>query len=596
MPLIPEHILDEVQSRTDIAELIGRYVPLKRAGRHFKALCPFHKERTPSFHINTDKQIFHCFGCGVGGNIFSFLMHQERLTFPEAVRQVAESVGVPIPTQDASARNGHTEQQLALLEKACRYYERVLAHPQQGRGAREYLRKRGVTDRGRETFRLGCAPRGWDGLIQAAKKSQIPLGQLEAAGLLVQGPRGPVDRFRQRLIFPIQDVRGRVVGFGGRSLANQEPKYLNSPETPVYSKGRQLFGLVHAKGAIAKANTALLVEGYFDCLLLWQCGVEAVVSPLGTALTPEQARLLLRYTEHVTLAFDADAAGETATLRGIDVLIEAGFAVQVAQLPSGVDPDECIRAYGAEAFQGLVAKAAGVMEFLLTCAAKRYNLREAEARVRAAQFVLPMVAKVSNAMLRAEDVRLLAERRRLDEDAVLEELRKAKPRNVPQTAAPVAKRQGSGRGVEALLTALVLDRPARLDAIRGEPLVEQLSDRRLWRIVATIAELREAGQREPAPAQVISRLSGVPAGAGQAGLAEEELGPLVSELVQLAQAQPDSDAVFEGCVRRLRADGRKRQLEQLRGQMQIAQQLGREQDVTRLLTAYQQLVKEGAKG
>ena len=351
MPLIPDQIIDDIQSRADIVEVIGRYVPLKRAGRHFKAHCPFHKEKTPSFMVNTDKQIFHCFGCGVGGNVFSFLMQHDRLTFPEAVRQLADHVGVRVPDREPGSRNGSHEQLAALMEKVCGYFERMLLSPQQGKSARAYLQQRGVSEPTRRSFRLGLAPAGWDHVLNAAKATGVGSEQLEAAGLVIQGRSGYYDRFRNRLIFPILDVRGRVVGFGGRSLDASEPKYLNSPETSLYTKGRHLFGLAQAKEVMITMKTAVVVEGYFDCVILAQEGFSHVVSPLGTALTSDQARLLKRYTETVLLAFDADVAGEEATLRGIDLLVEAGLQVRVAQLPQGVDPDECLRAEGRKRFQ-----------------------------------------------------------------------------------------------------------------------------------------------------------------------------------------------------------------------------------------------------
>ncbi len=582
MPLIPETILDDIQSRADIADVIGRYVPLKRAGRHFKALCPFHTERTPSFHVNTDKQIFHCFGCGVGGNIFSFLMHQERLTFPEAARALAEQVGVEIPSHVEGARDRRPEQICAVLEKACRYYERLLAHPQQGRSARAYLKRRGVTERTRETFRLGCAPMtGWEHLTQAATHAKIAPELLEQAGLSLRRSHGVVDRFRQRLVFPLQDVRGRVVGFGGRSLADQEPKYLNSSETAVYSKGRQLFGLYQAKDEIVKAKTAVLVEGYFDCVLLWQAGLKHVVSPMGTALTTEQARLLARYAPRVVLAFDADAAGEAAALRGIDILVEAGFEVQVAQLPAGIDPDEVVQSQGLAAFEALVDQAAGVLEFLMSCAAKRSSLRTAEGKVQAAQFILPTVANVPNAMLRREYVRLLAERLHLDEQAISEELRKVKPRAFQP---PVVRRAGASKplsGAERMLVALLLDQPSRWEAVKDEAFMEAFDDPRLRQIVDVLGSLRTASSQDPTPAQVISRL------------AEADVAPVVSELVELAQSVPAKDEAFRECLRRLRLDVRKRELTQLEAQIRLAQGVGQEQEMARLLTNFQRVVKGG---
>ncbi len=605
MPLVPDTVLDEIQARVDIAELIGRYVPLKRAGRHFKARCPFHQERTPSFHVNTDKQIFHCFGCGVGGNIFGFLMQQDRLTFPEAVQQLAEQAGVEVPAASREARDDQRDHLLAVLEKACQYYERVLAHPEEGRLARAYIVTRGVTEDTRRAFRLGAAPMaGWDRLVAAAQKTKNSTTLLQEAGLILQGQRGWVDRFRQRVLFPLQDVRGRVVGFGGRSLANQEPKYLNGPETAVYSKGRQLFGWPQAKEAILKLKAAVVVEGYFDCVVLWQAGIRHVVSPLGVALTAEQAKLLARYAERVVLAFDADAAGDEAALRGIDVLVEAGLSVQVAHLPRGVDPDEQVRAVGTAGFQELLDQAAGVCDFLLACAVARYNTREATGKVRAAQFVLPTVAKVSNAMLRSEYVRLIAERLRLDERAVMEELQKVKPRtfNAPASAAMPPAKTPAGQGsrlmsgqAERLLVALLLDEPVRWAAIREATWVGELEDERLQQIVSTVQAMHEAPQPQAgAPtarrgpltaAQVISRVS-----------TEPGMATLVAELVQTAQAIPAKEETFRQCVVKLETQARSRELAALREEMAQAQQQGREAEVTRLLGMHQHLMKQRAHG
>lgn len=600
MPLIPEDRLDEIQARVDIAELIARYVPLKRAGRHFKGLCPFHKERTPSFHVNVDKQIFHCFGCGVGGNVFSFLMRQERLTFPEAVRHLAEQAGVALPEPSEASRNGHTDQLYAIMEKTCRYYERLLGHAREGRVARAYLRKRGVTDKTRQAFRLGAAPMtGWDRLVQAAKRTNVEAGVLEQAGLVIRASRGIRDRFRQRLLFPIHDGRGRIVAFGGRSLAEQEPKYLNSPETLVYHKGRCLFGLSQAKDAIVKADEAIIVEGYFDCVVLWQHGVGHVVSPLGTALTSEQARLLSRYTRRVVLAFDADAAGEAATLRGIDVLVEAGFEVRIAQLPVGIDPDELVRSGGPQAFGQLIEQALGVFEFLIRCARHRFDIRRAEGKVHAAQFVLPTVANVQSAMLKAEYVRLLAQQLALDERAVLEELRRIVPRSLgttsasaPMTGRVVARSPVRSQAAERMLTALVLDQPSRWDEVNRSGVVEVIADAPLRRILSVIGELRLAAS-DPTPAQLISRFADAPP---PGGVAEDAMAAVVSELVQLVQSASHRDQAFRECLRRLQLKAHRERLTELHHRLADAQHAGHEGDVTELLKQYQRLMKENVHG
>ena len=582
MPLIPEGLIDEIQNRTDIAELIGRYVPLKRAGRHFKANCPFHKEKTPSFMINTEKQIFHCFGCGVGGNIFSFLMQHDRLTFPEAVRQLGDHVGVRIPERAAEEGPGVSDTLVPLMEKVCQYFERQLREPKAGGTARAYVKGRGVSESTQQLFRLGLAPQGWEHLRKAATTTGVSVEHLEAAGLVIKGKSGYYDRFRHRLMFPIMDGRGRVVSFGGRSLEAQEPKYLNGPETALYTKGRHLFGLFQAKDAIVEHKTAVLVEGYFDCVVLADAGVRHVVSPLGTALTPEQARLLKRYADNVVVAFDADAAGEQATLRGIDVLVEAGLHVHVAQLPQGVDPDECVRAYGHERFQQLLDRGASIFDFLVQTARRRYPAGDMEGNVNAAQFVLPTIAKVPNAMLRSEYVRLLADRLRLDEASVVQELAKAQPRAPAGSPAPRAAVNvplSLARGPERLLTALVLDEPSRWTHTPHGLSLGDVTDPGLRRILSVVCELQAAGH--PAtPAHVVSRL------------AEEGQAAAVSALAELAQSVPAGEAAFQDCVRRLQTNVRKRELANLREQIRAAQEAGHDGEVQRLLAEYQRRISQ----
>ena len=576
MPLIPEGVIDEIQARTDIAELIGRYVPLKRTGRHFKANCPFHKEKTPSFMVNTDKQIFHCFGCGVGGNIFTFLMQHDRLTFPEAVRQLGDHVGIRVPEQEGGSGNGAQESFAALMDKVCRYFERMLLEPKRGKIARAYLERRGVSDKTRQAFRLGLAPAGWDHLLNAAKATGVSAAQLETAGLVIKGKSGYYDRFRHRLIFPIVDIRQRVVGFGGRSLDGQEPKYLNSPETTLYSKGRHLFGLAQAKDAIVRAKTAVIVEGYFDCAVLADAGVSHVVAPLGTALTVEQVRLLRRYAENVVLAFDADAAGEQATLRGIDLLVEAGLHVRVAQMPQGVDPDECLRAYGQDRFQELLNRSLTIFDFLVQTALSRHPGGETEDQVRAAQFVLPTLARVPDAIMRSEYVRLLADRLRLDAGAVTQELAKAQPRLagvVPPAVGRISVARKVSKGSERLLTALVLDDPSRWRRRAERISLEEVTDPTLRRILAVVCELEAAGWATPA--QVVSRLS------------EDGQGALVAELVELAQTVSSKEDAFEDCLRRVRTAARTRELANLREQIRAAQEARHEKEVKRLLAEYQ---------
>ena len=587
MPLIPEDVIDEIQTRADIAELIGRYVPLKRAGRHLKGLCPFHKERTASFTVNPEKQIFYCFGCQAGGNIFSFLMQHDRMTFPEAVRQLGEHVGVSIPEQGSDEHRGIVEQLAVLTEKACSYFERTLAHPEQGRAAREYLRERGVTEEGVRRFRLGLAPEGWTRLLEATQSAGVTPEQLEAAGLAIRGTRGQYDRFRSRLIFPILDAWGRVVGFGGRSLDGRDPKYLNSPETPLYTKGRHLFGLAQAKEAVAAGKTAVIVEGYFDCVVLAAGGIAHVVSPLGTALTEDQARLLKRYADQVVLAFDPDAAGETATLRGIDLAVEIGVQVRIANLPPGQDPDELFRAWGVERLRNTLAGGEPVLEWLLGAARRRFPGRSVEEKVAAAQFILPTIAKVPNAMLRSEYVRQVAERLQLDEGAVAQELARVRPRGVGEALAqarPVPPSAGQGgQGPERMFVALILDDPSRWEAVRASVSPDDLADETLGRILGVVDELWRASRSVNA-AQVISRLS------------HEGHEALVSQLVNDAQTVSNTQEAFEECARRLQAAAGRRHGTALEAQLRAAEAAGEDREVRRLQVQLHELRHAGQGG
>jgi DNA primase len=415
---------------------------------------------------------------------------------------------------------------------------------------------------------------------------------LEAAGLVLKGTRGPYDRFRHRLIFPIMDVRGRVVGFGGRILDAQEPKYLNSPETVLYTKGRHLFGLAQAKDAILKTKTAVVVEGYFDCVVLAGGGVPNVVSPLGTALTADQVRLLKRYAEDVVLAFDADAAGDIATLRGIDLLVEAGLQVHVAQLPRGVDPDECLRSMGAARFHQLLDAAVNIFEWLVDLARRRHPGRGTEEKVAAAQVILPTLAKMPNAMLRSEYVRRLAERLELDEGAVAEELGKARPRERVMSAMERSRdtassvgpggARGTAPGPERMLTALILDDPSRWAMIQDAVPAELVTDPALRRILEVVGDLLRTEQRATL-AQVISRL------------AAEGQPAVVTDLVAFAQTVSSKEAALEECVRRLQAARQQRHLAQLREQLQTAQEAGEDVAVHRLLADYQRTVKGGSR-
>ena len=366
---VPQEKIDEIRDRIDIVHLISEYVALKKAGRNFIGLCPFHKEKTPSFSVRPDKQIFYCFGCGVGGNVFSFLMNINGMTFPEAVRYLAGKTGIVLPDASYHPRSSEqtTEKEQVFLanKKAAHWFAQNLA-AESAKPVRSYLEGRGMSREVIESFRLGYAPEGWSGLKNYFEREKLSAEWVEKAGLIIKGKEGTYyDRFRGRLMVPIEDTEGRVIAFGGRVLDQGEPKYLNSPESPVYIKGRHLYGLHKSKESIRKEGHAILVEGYFDFLSLWSAGIHPVVASLGTALTKEQVDLLRRYTQKVFITFDSDTAGQKALVRSLELFLAADIDAWAVTLPPGHDPDSLVRAYGKEGFEAAIAAAQPVETYYL---------------------------------------------------------------------------------------------------------------------------------------------------------------------------------------------------------------------------------------
>ena len=411
-------LLDEIRSRLDIVELVGQFVNLKHAGQHWKGLCPFHTEKTPSFTVNPKRGIFHCFGCGAGGDAFGFLMRHDRLGFPEAVRTLAERTAVELPTQRQPEADGKLEGLRRAMALASEFYARTLWQPE-GAKARDYLDKRGVDPDVAKRFGLGYAPEGWNALLSAMARESIGEGLLAEAGLAVprQTGNGFYDRFRGRLLFPIRDIQGRVIAFGGRALAGEEPKYLNSPETPLYSKGHTLYALDVARAGIRDKGRVIIVEGYLDCLMAHQHGFAETVAALGTAFTGNQLGLLRRYAEEVVALFDADAAGQKASARLEEMLGDTmdlanlgwsvartgdferpgHFFIKVALLPEGHDPDSLLRAEGAAALSARLDAARPLLSFALDRVLTEENLGTQSGRATAHARIALLLSKVSNA-------------------------------------------------------------------------------------------------------------------------------------------------------------------------------------------------------
>lgn len=413
--MIPEGIVDEVRHRLDIVEVIGEHLPLKRAGKEFRALCPFHQEKTPSFYVVPAKGFYKCFGCGESGDAFSFLMKHVGLSFQDAVRQIAARVGVVIPERNEGRQIEDPHRLIyEALAFAADFYQRQLRESAAGRRALEYLEGRGIGAEAIERFQLGYAPDEWRALREAAHTHGIDDAVLLEAGLIKEPERGgeAYDRQRDRIIFPITDVRGRVIAFGGRLLGQREgaPKYLNSPETPVYHKGLHLYGLAWAKSAIRREGAVLVVEGYMDYVSLAAREIENVVAGLGTALTVEQAALIARYSQQALLLYDSDSAGLRATFRTADALLAAGVHPLVVTLPPGEDPDSVARQGGAAALRPHLDAAVDVLDRKLQILEARGYFASAEGMRKAVDGVLPTLRATLDPMLRDIYLTRVAER------------------------------------------------------------------------------------------------------------------------------------------------------------------------------------------
>jgi DNA primase len=430
MPLFPPHFVDELKSHLDIVRIVGERVPLRKAGgASWKGLCPFHGEKTPSFNVHADKQFFHCFGCGASGDVIEFVKRSDSLSFPDAVRQLAGRAGMTVPEpEDAKADAESSREREALLkihEVAAAWFREQLASPA-GRPGQRLLAERGMTDETIAALGMGFAPDS-GGLRQRLMKEGFAEPVLVRSGLVVQRDEGQArDRFRNRLMIPICRDNGAIIAFGGRAMrADQQPKYLNSPETAIYVKGRTLYGLHLGKPSIGRLKYAVLVEGYFDWAQAWQAGITNVVASSGTALTPAQARLLRRFAGKVVLSFDPDAAGQGAAARSSELLVTEGFQVNVAMLPAGDDPDNYIRKRGAAAYQELLRNSRQYLDYLLDRTAAEDDLSTDEGRRSFLGKMLSVAARIPDAAQRDQFADRLSHKARITEEVVRAEIRKA---------------------------------------------------------------------------------------------------------------------------------------------------------------------------
>src|ERR1700694_4443438 len=494
---------DRVKQQADIVRVIGEYVRLKKSGLNFTGLCPFHSEKTPSFSVSATKQFYYCFGCGAGGDVFKFVMEMDKITFPESVRAVAEECGIAIPrTRERTPEERQQNQQRTSLvemhREAAALFAQQLNGTPEGRAAKAYLLDRGLDSEAMARVGIGFAPSGGEALLRVIKQ-KYPEKVLEVSGLFSRDQSGRVyDRFRRRIMFPIANESGKIVAFGGRALGDDLPKYLNSPETPVYSKSNVLYHLDRAKESLRQRDFAVLVEGYMDAIAVARAEISNVVASCGTSLAEPQVKLLNRFTRRIIVNYDPDTAGQAATERSLSLLLEQGVEGGVLAFPGGQDPDSFIRAEGAAAYTKLLNEAPPYVDYLISRAAKM-DLTTAEGKLRAVNFLMPYVQRIPDRILRSEWATRIAQQLRIEEPVLHESMRKAANERRSEVKARPELGGRAGKHAERRLVQMLIEaeefRSQLAQEIRAGKLHQGLETER---ILEVLVEACESGERPDA--------------------------------------------------------------------------------------------------
>lgn len=566
--------LELVRNAANIVEIIGQYTSLRQRGKKHVGLCPFHSEKTPSFTVDAEKGLYHCFGCGAGGDVFTFVMEKESLGFPEAVAFLAEKYHIPLPEKKRlSPQALKLEDQLKkICESALAFFKNSLRATAEGKKALTYLKERGLAETVIEEFQLGYAPNAWDGLTGYFKRKGVAPALLEKAGLALPGrkPGEFYDRFRGRAIFPIFTMTGKVVAFGGRSLFAQEPKYLNSPDTPLYAKGHLLYGLNATKEAIRDTGEFILVEGYTDLLSLYQAGRKNVVASLGTALTPHQVALAARFASRAVVNYDGDAAGRTAAFRAVPLFFEKGVETRVIVLPENLDPDGFLKKKGADAYEALYSQAVSGLKFVIDSASRGKRLEIAEVKTRVLRTVMDAVEAVTDPIIRSEYLRSISGELGVDE-TLLRSLSRGKPADAPAAAVgtflPAEKR---------LLQLLLEDRSLRTDVF-ADLQEDELAGLKSGPIFAIMLRLFEKNQDF-----ILSEI--------QKGVAPELARELSLALLEKGEAPSKDEAI--DCLCALRMAAKESEIRRIQGEIAREEASGRTEDLAALMRRKQELTRQ----
>jgi DNA primase len=492
--IIPKEKIIEIQQTSDIIQIISEYVHLKQSGRNFIGLCPFHSEKTPSFTVNPEKKFFKCFGCGEGGSVFHFIMKQEGIDFVEAVKLIAVKAHIDLSHLHAKKSSSSITERTHLINInnfAAKFYHKFLLHKEYGNTARDYIQKRHINDQSINTFCLGYAPHGWDALIKIGKEHNITNELLEKAGLIIRKKKGNTyyDRFRNRLIFPIFDARKQVIGFGGRTLDDATPKYLNSPETVLFNKSSILYGIDVAKNAIRKQHRVILMEGYTDVIMAHQHGIDWSVAVLGTAISKQHLKQLRQYCNQVVLLLDSDSAGWKSSDRNLDIFIEEEFDIKIAQLPKGYDPCDFLIAEGAEKLLRYVDNAKDFFSFKIEMATTKWDMSTIHGKTNAVNDILSTAIKMPDNIKRNLLIKMIAEEMSIEETSLRTHLRKFKNTPATENKQTAEKRVNASTRAEREVLYLMLSCNDFIPIVIKEIGLGEFSNKDLLTIVEKVAEL-----------------------------------------------------------------------------------------------------------
>jgi len=494
--IISSEKIEEIRRSANIREIVSEYVTVKKTGRNYVGLCPFHAEKTPSFHVNEERGSFKCFGCGAGGDVFRFYMMMAGVPFPEAVREIAGRYGIRLPQRPLSPRqkeeNDQNQELYTITEDAARHFRNQLCGPS-GEAPRRYLSERGISSSCIEVFGLGYAPHLWEGLVSYLKKKGCSFDLALKAGLIRPGQRegSYYDYFRDRVMFPIQDVRGRVIGFGGRILDAGEPKYLNSPESPIYSKSGSLYGLFQARQAIQKEGRVILVEGYFDTLSLFSHGIHNVVAPLGTALTRTQLQILKRYSQSMVLVFDGDEAGVKAMARSLPLFLSERIEARAVVLPGGKDPDDFVCEEGDDAFRELIVRAPSVLDFYLRWLMQQIDPDTVEGKRHVLDQMVPHLSAISDPISRSLYIERVAQRLGVRSEQIVALLQNMRVKTDSSSDAP-GPQNFMHDATERDLIRIILQHPDSIPSVVSTGVLEDFQDPEIARLVPWIQRCLES--------------------------------------------------------------------------------------------------------